>query len=188
MAVQGRERNRVAEPEPVELQRLRVPRRVVDLVRDEQDGLARGAQDRRNLLVAGGYAGAGVGHEDDEVGLLHRLARVRRDRAGERRAVGDVDAAGVDQDEADAAPLADELLAVAGDAGRFVDDGGAALGQPVHERRLADVREADDRDRADERRLGRRLLLLGVRGAAQAHRGGTATAGRPAAWSSARKS
>ena len=31
-------------------------------------------------------------------------------------------------------------------SGKVVDDGGAALGQPVDERRLADVREADDRD------------------------------------------
>ena len=40
--------------------------------------------------------------------------------------------------------------------GRLVDDRGARSGQPVDERRLADVREADDRDRARE--LAARLV------------------------------
>ena len=70
--------------------------------------------------------------------------------SGER--VGDVDAAGVDEQEARARPLADELLAVARDAGRLVHDGLARAGQPVDERGLADVREADDRDRAERAR------------------------------------
>ena len=48
-------------------------------------------------------------------------------------------------------PLADELLAVARDAGRLVHDGRARRGQPVDERRLADVREADDRHGPQQR-------------------------------------
>ena len=59
-----------------------------------------------------------------------------------------------------ARPLADELLAVARDAGRLVDDGGAGPGQAVDERRLADIREADDRDGPGEigHGLGRRAF------------------------------
>src|SRR5207249_10945618 len=53
-------------------------------------------------------------------------------------------------------PLADELLAVARDARRLVDDRGARLGQPVYERGLADVRKADDRNRPEQRALARR--------------------------------
>ena len=75
-------------------------------------------------------------------------------------------AAGVDEHERAAVPLGDELAAVAGDARALLDDRGAPADDAVHERRLADVRTADDgdarashgcrsrrrpRDRADER-------------------------------------
>ena len=93
---------------------------------------------------------ARVDDEEHEVGLLDRRARLLGDRARDRRRVGDVDAAGVDEQEALAVPLADELLAVARDARRLVHDRGARAGEPVDERRLADVREADDRDGADQ--------------------------------------
>ena len=52
VAVERGERHRVAEPEAVELERLEVAARVVDLVREHDHGLRRGAQDRRELLVA----------------------------------------------------------------------------------------------------------------------------------------
>src|SRR5690606_8916542 len=42
-------------------------------------------------------------------------------------------------------PVGDDRLAVAGDAGALLDDGLPASQDPVHERRLADVRTADDR-------------------------------------------
>ena len=51
--------------------------------------------------------------------------------ACDRRRVDDVDAAGVDDREPLACPLADELLAVAGHARGLVDDGRARLRQPV---------------------------------------------------------
>ena len=60
-------------------------------------------------------------------------------------------------------PLGVELVAVAGDTGPFLDDRLAAADDPVHERRLADVRAADDGDdrqrcvhRAAQRRATRR--------------------------------
>ena len=146
--------DRVAEPEPVELERLGLPPRVVDLVRDQEDRLARAAQDRGQLLVARSDPGPRVEDEEDEVGLGDRAARLLGDLLRQRRRVGDVHAAGVDEQEALAGPLADDLLAVARDAGRLVDDRLARAGQPVDERRLADVREADDGDRAEQ--------LLGV--------------------------
>ena len=49
-------------------------------------------------------------------------------------------------------PLALERLAVAGDAGLLVDDRLAPADQPVDERRLADVGEADDGDPRQPRR------------------------------------
>ncbi len=70
----------------------------------------------------------------------------------ERRRVGDVDAAGVDEDEALAGPLAHDLLAIAGHPRRLEDDSLPRRSEAVDEGRLADVREADDRDRPEERR------------------------------------
>ena len=95
-------------------------------------------------------SGARVHDEEDEVGLLDRTLRLLRDVARERRRVGHVDAARVDEDEALPRPLADDLLAVARHARRLEDDRLAGRGQPVDERGLADVREADDRDRPQE--------------------------------------
>ena len=89
-----------------------------------------------------------VDDEEHEVGLVDGVARLAGDRARDRRLVGDVDPSGVDEQEAAPAPLADELLPVAGHARRLVDDRSAGAGQTVDEGRLADVREADDRDRA----------------------------------------
>ena len=154
--VQAGDRDRVAEAEPVQLERERVLARVVDLVREHEHRLVRLAQDLRDLLVAGRDPELRVDDEEDEVGLGDRLARLVGDRARDRRLVGDVDAARVDEQEALAGPLADELLAVARDARRLVDDGRARAGEAVDERRLADVRKADDRDGAEEAGFGRR--------------------------------
>ncbi len=96
--------------------------------------------------------------------------------ARDRAAVGDVDAAGVDQQEALAVPLAISSLrsrvvpCVSCTTACRVD------GQPVDERRLADVREADDRDRA-VRALGRCCSQRRRR-----------SGGRPCAWTSASQS
>ena len=114
----------------------------------------------RELLVAGRDARLRVDDEEDEVGLRDRGARLDGDLLRDRARVGDVDAARVDQQEALAVPLADELLAVAGRALHCVDDRRARGGEPVDQRRLADVREPDDRDRAAERRLQQPGLRL----------------------------
>ena len=139
---------RLTEAERRELVRELGPRRIVELVRDEQHGLARPAQDVRQLGVARRQAGAGVHEEEHEVRLLDRRPRLGDRPARDRRVVRDVDAARVHEQEALARPLAEELLAVARHTRRLVDDGGAGRGQPVDERRLADVRIADDRDGA----------------------------------------
>ena len=138
------------EAERRELVRQLGPRGIVELVRDEQHGLARPAQDVRQLGVARRQAGPSVDQEEHEVGLLDRRSRLRDGATRDRRLVRDVDAARVDEQEALTRPLAEQLLAVARDARRLVDDGGARRGQPVDERRLADVRVADDGDGALE--------------------------------------
>ena len=152
MAVSRRERKRIAEPEPVKLERERVLIGVVDLVRDEHHRLVRRPQDLSELLVAGRDAGARVDDEEHEVRLCDGRARLLGDLAVERSLALEVDAAGVDDPEVDAVPVREQLLAVAGDSRGLVDDGCAALGQAIDQRRLADVGEADDRHRADDLR------------------------------------
>ena len=129
---------------------------IVDLVRDHEDGLVRLAQDLSDLLVAGRDPDLCVDHEEDDVGLGDSLARLVCDRARDWGHVRDVDPAGVDQPEAPVTPLADQLLPVPRDARRLVHDRGARPGQPVDDRRLADVRKADDRNGADELLFGHR--------------------------------
>jgi len=67
-----------------------------------------------------------------------------RDLLAERAGVLGVHPTSVDEPEPGAVPLAQQLLAVPCHAGGLVDDGRATLGQAVDQRRLADIREADD--------------------------------------------
>ena len=105
VAVQGGERERVAEAELVELDRLEVLARVVDLVREHDHRLLRGPQGDRQLLVARRDPVPGVDDEEDEVGLLDRRARLLRDLGAERVGGQVVDAARVDQEEVLAVPV-----------------------------------------------------------------------------------
>ena len=102
------------------------------------------------LLVARRDPGARVDDEEHEVRLGDRTARLLGDLLRERRRVGDVDPARVDEEEALPCPFADELLAVARHAGRLVNHRLAGAGQAVDEGRLAHVRETDDGDRAQQ--------------------------------------
>ena len=188
VAVQRRERDRIAEPEPVELERLGVAARVVELVRDDEHGAPRRAQDLGELLVARRDSRLRVDDEEHEIGLLDRLPRLLGDLRPERPRVLAVDAARCRSRGTCRRSSRRELLAVARDAGRLVDDGGPRLGEPVDERRLADVREADDRDRAGDLgdlvgRTGsgaRPLLPRGLIAAASRRAGGRARGARRA--------
>jgi hypothetical protein len=150
VAVHGRDGNRVAEAEPVELECLGLAPGLVDLVRDQEDRLARAAEDRRQLFVARCDPRPRVDDEQHEVCLGDRAARLLDDLLRQRRGVGDVDPARVDEQEALARPLADDLFPVSGHAGCLVDHGLTRSRQAVDERRLADVREADNGDGAEE--------------------------------------
>ena len=175
VAVERRDGDRVAEAETVELERLEVAARVVELVREHENRPPRHAQDLGELLVAGRHAGLRIDDEEHEVGLLDRLTRLRRDLRAERPGVRAVDAARVDEAERRSRPLAEKLLAVARDSRRLVHDRGARRSQAVDQRRLADVREADDRDRAGDLDVGDYV----------GHDGGVASRGRPSSWTPA---
>ena len=90
--------------------------RVVDLVGDDDHGLGRCTQQRRDLGVAGTKPSAGVDHVQDHVGVGDRLAGLMLDGARERVLGGEVHPAGVDQRDRKAVPLRIDLLAIAGHA------------------------------------------------------------------------
>ena len=145
-AVGGRDRLRLAEAELVELGGQVLVLGPVDLVGGDQDRDLGAAQGLRQLGVAGADAGAGVDDEQHDVGLGDPDPRLALDVAGQLVLVGEVDAAGVEQLEGDAVPLAAHPLAVAGDAGLGVGDRLPPAGEPVDQGALADVGEADDGD------------------------------------------
>ena len=82
VAVERRDRNRVAEAETVELQGLEIAAWVVELVREDEHGPPRHAQDLGELLVSRRHTGFRIDDEEDEVGFLDRLTRLRSRSAG----------------------------------------------------------------------------------------------------------
>ena len=75
-----------------------------------------------------------VDDEEDEIRFVDRAPSLLRYAFGDRRGIDDVDAAGINEDEALAVPLADDLLAVSRHARGLVHDGLTAGGKTVHER------------------------------------------------------
>ena len=118
----------------------------VGLVGDADDRLVERAQPLGDLLVERHDAVADVDDEEDDGGRVDGELDLPLDVGGEVVDVHDAHAAGVDQFEEAVAGLDDGGDAVAGDAGGRIDDGDAPAGEPVEQRRLADVRPADDRD------------------------------------------
>ena len=127
---------------------------LVLLVVDAQAGVTPGDEELAGILRASHKPVLVLANKIDDpsqdVNALEFHALGLGDLPRDRMWVRDVDAAGVDQQELPAVPLADELLAVARRAVRLVHDRLARRREPVHERRLADVREPDDRDGAFE--------------------------------------
>ena len=150
----------------MQLECQRLTRRIVDLVGEQQEGLVCTSQDVRNLFVARCDPRARIDDEQNEVGLGDGLARLVRDRPRHRRSVGDVDAAGVNDEETFAVPVRDDLFAVARHAGRGVHDRRARARHAIDEGRLAHVRIADDRDGAEQRLRFAHVTAVGSRHAA----------------------
>ena len=116
------------------------------LVGDQDDRLADRAQHLGEMPVERRHAGAGVDQEQADVGRAHGglgLGRIRPARLSGR---GVVEAGGVDGGELEVAEPRLALAPVAGDARAVVDQRQPPADQPVEQRRLADIRPADDGD------------------------------------------
>ena len=144
LAVLGGDRDRLAEAEVEGLQRARGAGLALGFVGDEDDRLAGGAQHGGEMPVERRDAGARVDEEEADVGGPHRRLGLHPHAAGEALRRGLVEAGGVDGGEAEAAEPRVALAPVAGDARQVVDQRQPAADEPVEQRRLADIRPADD--------------------------------------------
>ena len=91
------------------------------------------------MVVEVGDAVHGVDDEEDDVGLLDGQLDLLVDLAFEDVLAVDHPAAGVDNRKFASLPVHLAVLAVAGGAGGFVDNGRAAFGEAVEEGRLTHV-------------------------------------------------
>ena len=153
-AVDRRDRVRLAETQVPQRGGLGLVAGVVDLVGDEEDGLAALAEQLHDVLVGRGRADHRVDDEQHDVAEVDRDLGLRGDGRVDAAGVG-LPAAGVDEREAAVHPLGLVRHAVARDARGVLDDGLAAAEDAVHERGLADVRAPDDRDDRQRRRSTR---------------------------------
>ena len=147
VAVYGGDGDRVAEAERVKLIDAGIDRAGgIHFVDGQHDGLFRAQEHIGHFLIGGGDAGADLGDEHDDVGRVNGelclLAHEQQNFIIGAR----LDAAGIDDVERAAAPLALGIEPVARDAGRVLDNGQAAAAELIEEHGLADVRPAHDRN------------------------------------------
>ena len=106
---------------------------------DAAHEIGEGAVDRRQ-------AGARIDQEEDRIGRGDRGFGLRPHAAGQALGRRLLEAGGVDHREGEIAEPRLALAAVAGDARPVVDQREPLADQPVEQRRLADIRPADDGD------------------------------------------
>lgn len=143
-AVDRRHRVGLAEAEVPQGRGLGLLAGVVDLVGDEEDGLACLAQQSHDVLVGRCGADHRIDDEQHDVREVDRDLGLKGDRPVDASGVG-FPAAGVDQREPAIHPLGLVRHAVARDAGGVLDDGFTATEDAVDQRGLADVRATHDR-------------------------------------------
>jgi hypothetical protein len=95
VAVEGRDGDRLADPERVELDRVVAALLALGLVNAENDRLPAGAQQIGHALVGGDQAIAPIDQEDDHIRLADRqlglLARAAPDRGDVERSISSSD-------------------------------------------------------------------------------------------------
>ena len=142
--VGGADGVRLFPAEGVELRGFEFALVVVGLVGGNQHRRLGRAQQVGGLDVRGRQAGDRVDHQDDQIGLVDCQSRLLLDLLLDGVAGMDLQAAGVDDDEAPAVPLGVAVHAVACGACAILDDGGAVADDSVEKGALADVRTADN--------------------------------------------
>ena len=160
LALDGADGDGVAEAEVVELVGNQAAAWALGLVDGGDDGHVQASEGIGDLPVGGLQTIDGVGEEDDDVGVLKGGADLPIDLAADGAVGAEVNAAGVDEEEAACAALDGGDDAVARGAGLIGDDGTALAGQAVEKGGLANVGAADNGDHGHDARFipGPRLL------------------------------
>ena len=92
-------------------------------------------------------AGSRVDHQQRDIGLVERALGLCPHATAERLRRCLLEPRRIDQAEIEIGDAALGLAAVAGDPRRIVDQRQRPPGQPIEQRRFADIRPADDRHR-----------------------------------------
>src|SRR5581483_4726136 len=142
--VQRRQTQRLSQAELIELDGAEKLVLIVSLVGYEDHGFGGAPQPFGHVCVGLAHAGARIDHENDDVGLIHGLLGLLFDHG--RKVVGVVgsDTARIDDRERSPRPFGLTVDAIARGTGHILDDGLTLADQAVEQRRLADVRPADD--------------------------------------------
>ena len=148
-SVLGRDGLWIAETEAKELEGELRLLRPVDLVDHADDRLAALGKQPRNLHIGRRHARAAVDDEHDDTSLCNGAQALLAHAALKLRFAFDLEAAGVDHGELPPGPFRVREQPVAGHPGLVVHERLAASDDAVEERRLADVRPADDGDRRE---------------------------------------
>jgi hypothetical protein len=146
LALDGRDRDRLAEAEFVKLGARDLGPAVLDLVGGRDDRLVGPAELVGNIGIGTRRAGLGVQHEDDHVGLADRLLGLLDDLVDVAAVDLLPDAAGVDNREVAPIPIGLAIEPIAGRPGHVVGHRSSLADQAIEEGRLADVGAADDGD------------------------------------------
>ena len=134
----------LAERQFVKLGRRASRRHALDLVDDEEHRPARSPQEPCNAAVLGGEARTSVDDEEHRIGFGDRRAGLLRHFVQDPGLRHRLESARVDDDEPTLARAPATVVAIARESGKIGDERRAALRQSVEQRRLADIRAADD--------------------------------------------
>jgi hypothetical protein len=145
-SVLGRNGKQLFRTKRIKRRRMGLEFRNIDLVGHHPDGLSRPAQDREQLLVRRGHAGAAVHQEKQKVRFADGRHNLFQDFLGDDLLDIRHHTPGIENLEAAAAPGDSPINAIARDAGLIADNRLAGATQSVEKSRFADIGPADDRN------------------------------------------
>ena len=143
-AVLGRDRDRLAEAQPVRFGQTLLAGAALALVGDQDHLVFALAQPAGKALVHRQDAGAGIDQEQHDVGAFDGALGEAAHACLQPGAARGLPARRVEQGEGKVAQLRRRLAHVARHARRVVDDGAAAADEAVEQGRLADIGPPDD--------------------------------------------
>ena len=143
MAVDGGNGNGVTQAQVIKLVDVRALA-LVHLVHRQHHRLAAPLEHGGNLLVGGGHAGLDVAQEHNDRGVVNGDLGLRAHEGQDLVIRPGLDAAGVDQGELPALPVAFSVDAVPGDAGGVLHDGQPPADDLIEQHGLAHIGAAHD--------------------------------------------